>query len=1113
MRTLQTGTFLAFLLLLLAFAEPHTAYAQSTAGAIVGTVSDDSGAVVPGATVITRNLGTGEERTVKSGSSGIFTISNLQVGHYSMAVTRQGFAPLQIGDIELQVAQRAMVNAVLHAGAVTDKITVIASDVPLLNLASSSVGQVINTQTVQNMPLNGRNFWQLTQLTPGVSYIPGGQGTQPGGASIRASVVNVNVNGLPPSTTGWYLDGANITEFQLGGTIIQPNVDALQEFKVQSGNMGANYGHSPTIVNATLKNGTNEFHGTLYEFLRNNAFDAKNYFYTPAPGSNRRDEPLHRNQFGFAIGGPIWKNKTFFFLDMQTTLFTTAENFDQIVPSDAMRAGDFTAAGLPVIKNPLTGAQVSSNGVPNIIPANLISPQAQYLLQYMPHANQVRGTTSHAVLTNTLKQQLGQGDIRIDHQLASNDRLMGRYSIANNRETDPNGYPAMGSFPLRSRGQDALIRETHIFNSRLLNEAQVSYYRSNFLFTSSLQGQNINAAAGIQGFQDLAPDAVKGFPTITISNYSAYNGQGGNQYPKHNKIRSVQYVDHINYSSGKHDISVGYENFHNTETYVAGTTSVGIFTFNGDYSGDNFADFMLGYPLSSSRSYFRNLWGNAGNFQSFYVQDDYRAKSNLTINMGIRWEINPFYNSIKGQGTGFDPTTGKLVIPSNFSIDAQPQTPILYPLFSDRIALTDDLHLPTTIRSTSTHDIAPRLGFAYSPGTGNTVFRGAFGIFFVFPDDNAINNTQGSIPFIASQAVNNTKPTPILTFGDFYQSQPIASANPNPGAPCAFGFVANSCSTPSLSTMDLHVKSTYVEEYNLAVQHQFGSKVSLDVSYVGNKTTHMEQSWSNNDPDPAPGPIQARRPLKQWGPITYARFASSANYNSLQTKLETRSLAGATVLVAYTYSKCLSNNGTRRLNPALRDYGPCSYDITHNFVASMFDELPFGRGKAFLAHLPRLANGAVSNWRLSGISTLQSGLPFNPTISGDQANTGVSGQRPNVIGTPVLVRKPNCWFFDSKNISCGAGTNAFAIPALYTYGNGGVNTLRADGLVQFDLSLLKSFHFTDTRSLEFRGSFFNIFNHTTFAAPSTNINSTSTGQITATRNASRQVELAAKLYF
>jgi hypothetical protein len=1121
MRKKNKQTWMSLMLLVLGLLGAPLMLAQSNTGTILGIATDDTGAAIPDATVTVENLGTGEQRAVMTDNSGAFAIPNLQVGHYSVKVTREGFAPAQIADTEVQVAQRATINPVLHVGGITDKVTVIAADTPLLNQASSSVGQVIDTQTVQNMPLNGRTFWQLTQLTPGVSYIQGGQNIAAGGTSIRASAVNVNVNGLSPSWTGWYLDGANITEFQLGGTVIQPNVDALDEFKVESSNMGAEYGHSPTIVNATLKSGTNQFHGVLYEFLRNNALDAANYFYTPPVGSNARNGALHRNQFGFAVGGPIIRNKTFFFVDLQETLYNQQQNFNSIVATDAQRAGDFSSLlnqPTPVVlRNPITKQPLNDGRGPNTFRP---TPQSAYLLQYMPHANAVVNGVGRAILTNKLTQQLGQGDIRIDHQLTQADHLTGRYSIADNHEKDPNAYPAMGVFPLRSRGQNGLFRETHVFNSKWINELQVAYYRSYFLFASSLQGQDINAAAGIAGLEGLAPSSTVGFPSVTIANYSNYNGQSNNSYPKQNKIRSWQYSDHVTYASGKHDIRFGYELFHNTNTFVAGNNSSGTFNFNGSYSGDNMADFLLGYPRSASRSSFRSLWGNAGNFQSFYVQDNYHALPNLTINAGLRWEINPFYNSgDKGQITGFDLTNGKLVLPRDFSINAQPLTPQLVPLFSDRFEYADDLGLPKSIRKSDYFNIGPRLGLAYGI-TNNTVLRGAYGIFYLFPDDNAINNTQNTVPFIASQTLNNTATTPTYTLADFYQGQPVVAPNPTPGKACPFGIVANSCSTPSVTSMALDVQNTYIQEWNAAVQHQFGGRISLDVSYVGNKTTHMQQGFQINDPAPGPGVIQDRRPRAQWGTINYSKFAGMGNYNALQTKFEARNFAGATFLVSYTYAKCLTD-GTytsvvREDTPLIRYYGVCNYDLKHNFVASALYGLPFGRGRAFFSQAPAWTNAVIGNWNLSSIATLQSGLPFTPTISSDQANTGVGSQRPNVIGQPTMVRTANCWFYDSRNPSCrssSTATDAFAIPAQYTYGNGGINTLRADGLVQFDVSLIKSVRFTESRSLEFRASFYNVFNHTTFAVPSTNIDATSAGTISSTLNAARQAELAAKIYF
>ena len=318
--------------------------------------------------------------------------------------------------------------------------------------------------------------------------------------------------------------------------------------------------------------------------------------------------------------------------------------------------------------------------------------------------------------------------------------------------------------------------------------------------------------------------------------------------------------------------------------------------------------------------------------------------------------------------------------------------------------------------------------------------------------------------------------------------------------------------------MELHSKNTYVQEYNLAIQHQFGAKVSLDVAYVGNRSLHIVQPFQVNDPFPGAGTIQTRRPMQQWGTIGLSQYAGNGNYNALQTKLETRSLSDATFLVSYTYGRCLTDgtfNGlTREASGGYRYYGPCNYDLNNNLVMSGVYELPFGRGKKMLSTASGLVQGLIGNWGLSGVGTLQSGLPYTLTISGDQANTGLASQRPNITSKPQVVRKPNCWYYDSRNVSCPAGgTDAFSVPTQNTYGNGSTNSMRNDGLVQFDLSLLKSFHFAETRSLEFRGSFFNIFNHTTFATPVTNIDTSSAGQITATLNAARSIELAGKIYF
>ncbi|HEY3838766.1 MAG TPA: carboxypeptidase-like regulatory domain-containing protein [Bryobacteraceae bacterium] len=1090
-------------------------FSQVSTATLVGAVRDSSGATIPGATVTAKNLATGLARNATTDSAGNYVITTLQAGHYSVTAGFSGFKTATVGDFELQVAQQATLNFSLEVGQITQETTVTAA-APLLNAVNSEVGQVVDTQTVESMPLNGRSFWQLTQLTPGVAYIPGGQNVRSGGTSIRASIVNVNVNGQAPTWTGWSLDGANITEFQLGGTIIQPNVDALQEFRVESANMDAQYGHTPSMVNATLKGGTNQYHGVVYEFLRNSALDARNFFYQPPPGSSLAKEPLRRNQPGATFGGPIKKDKAFFFVDFESTQLSQGQDANDVVASVAERSGNFSDILPKTIKDPLTGQPFPGN----IIPSTRLAPQSQYLLQYMPAPNLVQGSTFRWAGTSPLGQQLYKADARFDQQFTANDRLMARYSIADNNESDPNPFPAIGQFALHSRGQSAVASETHVFSPRWLNEFRVAYYRSYFLFGPALGGTDVNQAAGIQGFEDTS--SLKSFPQISISGYTAFTGSPSDQRPKQNRIRDWQFHDGASFSTGKHDIKFGADLMHITNAFISGAQAMGISSFVGTYSGNGMADFLLGYPDNVQRSDAISLWGANGSFWGFYFQDNYRITQNLTLNLGGRWEINPFYNGVRGQITAFDFQTGKLIIPSGFSQTAQPLTTSLYPLFQDRIELTNSLGLPQSIRPTDYLDWAPRVGLAWRPfGSNNWVVRSGYGIFYAYPDTNLENNTVQTVPFVQSEQVFNDRPptVPSLTFGNFFQGQPIVTANPNPGQVCSFGFAANSCSTPSITGGLVHLRNTYVQEWNFSVQRQISRNLSLDVAYVGNKSTRTQQFIPRNDPLPGPGAIQNRRPYEQWGTIRSVEYGGAANYNALQTKFEARDLHGLSTLVSYTFNKCLDNGSaegsapTSLLIPINR--AVCDFSVPHNFVASFTYALPFGKNRSHLGHLPGAGDALLGGWNVSGIATLQSGLPFTPVISVDQANTGVGSQRPELVGQPSVPGSVSCWFYVAANPSCAGlgGATAFALPAQYTYGNSGRNILRADHLYQFDFTVGKNFVFTETKYLEFRTEFFNIFNHPTFAGPATAVDTSSGGQISSTLNAGRTIELALKLFF
>ena len=565
----------------------------------------------------TRNLSTNQTRSVKTGSSGEYVITDLAAEHYQIKVTFPGFKAWHVvPDLELQVGQHASLDATLEAGTLDQQLTVEAT-APLLNSVSSSVGQVVDSSIIDNIPLDGRSFWELTALTPGAAPQPVTQGTVGNGKDIRASFVSVTINGTSNIWTGWVLDGANITEPQLGGTLIQPNVDAIQEFRVEGANMPSEYGHTPTLINASLKSGSNAFHGDLFEYVRNSTIDARNFFYNPPPGSALANEPLQRNQYGFTLGGPLRRNKTFFFADLEETGLRQGQDQNNVVPSAAQRSGNF---GSTKIVDPLTRVQFPNN----VIPLSRIAPQAAFLLPYLPLSNLLQGSTSRSILITKLAINTAKADMRLDHQISVNDQLSGHYSISNNSEGDPNAFPALGIASLNSRAQSAVISETHIFSPRWINNAKVSYYRSIFLFGAILQGTNIDQMAGIQGFADTTP--VQSFPSIAISGFASFTGSPGDQRPKSNRIRDWVYGDTMSFSNGRHDVKFGAELMHQTLGYFNGSSSVGNFTFNGQLSGNAFADFLLGFPYQVTRDYYKNLYGSVGNFwQSVHGADNASA--------------------------------------------------------------------------------------------------------------------------------------------------------------------------------------------------------------------------------------------------------------------------------------------------------------------------------------------------------------------------------------------------------------------------------------------------------------------------------------------------------
>lgn len=1099
------------------------AQAQTTNATLSGLVQDPQGAVIANASVVATQISTGQTHATQSGPDGHYIIPNLPIGDYSITGTSAGFKKLVIPSIKLQVNQLASVNLTMEVGSRTEQITVTAQ-APILSTEDSSVGQVVQQQSIESTPLNGRDFWQLVALVPGASYTPGGEGTTTGGSSLRASVVNVQINGTGYVWNGWLMDGADITEYEQGGTNVQPNVDALSEFKVFSANMPAQYGHTPDVVSVTMKSGTNSVHGTAYEFIRNDVIDAHNYFATTSKNA------LKRNQFGATVGGPIRKDKIFYFMDFEDSRQTEGITFADIVPTLAERSGNFNGS-TKTIKNPYTGTSFPQN----MIPPSMISPQAQFFLPYLP-------TPSQAVFNANQGLDVTKGDVKIDAALTSSDHLFGRYSIADNQETDPNQFPALKTQSLGSRAQNLAFGETHSFGSHWLNQAMASYYRDYFLFSPILAGTNYTAGAGITGFEET--EKSPSFPYISLSGYSSFNGSGNGDFPKSNRIRTWEYSDTVGYTAGKHDISFGGQMWVQRHSFYNGQYQEGEFGFTTQFTGDAFADFLLGLPATVGRSYPLTLYGNKAIQWASFFQDNYRITNSLTLNLGMRWEYNPFFSGIDSETSAFEPATrtgfdpnaaGDVIIPTNkagqlLNPNAQPETSQLIPLFSDRFEGTGPLHLPQSIRKTGPGEYAPRFGFAYHFNTKeDTVIRGAFGIFPIFLDTNISLQWAHVPPIMIQQSLNNPVPDPIFVnsaaTGEFTWANPfqfvgssLVAPNPNPGLPCTGsswptggGPALLSCQQPAISSASAEMNHTYMYQYNLTVQRQLRSDMALTVGYTGNKTEHNElNTIPENVPAPGAGNVQSRRPFPQWGQAGISTMIGTANYNALQATLEKRLNSGVYALVSYSWSKCMDNGSTESGPPTLallnQNYAPCSYDITNNLTISSVYQLPFGRGRTFLGNSHGIVNGLVGGWELAGVFTDRTGQPFTPTLSSDVANVGISGEWPNRVGSGRLSNPSPLHWFD---------TTAFAIPAKYTYGSSRRDILRSDGLVDLDATLKKTFQIGDSRdrAMELRFESFNLANHPTFAAPNATIGSSSAGTVTSTLNANRIFQAAAKFYF
>ena len=1101
----------SFSIILCLLTSAASSVAQLQAGRIVGEVTDPQHALIRGATVKVRNAATGISSTVKTSASGDYTVTPLDPGIYSITATAQGFETTVKNGIELTVGQSVAVDFLLVVGTTNTQV-VVSTTGPALNTESGAMELTVSNQQVVDLPLNGRLFTQLAELSPGVAPLPATGNTQ----NVRPEELNGNViDGINGQETDFLLDGADITEHHEGGTYIQTSIDALQEFNVEESPYTSEFPGVGSAFNSTTKSGTNRYHGDLFEFLRNDIFDGRNYFALVR-------NTLKRDQFGGTMGGPIsigrlynGKDRTFFFGSYEGERQLQGNVTDTVVPTQAQRNGDFSASNLKPVYDPLStvvGSPTTRQQFQgNIIPQGRISPVAAYYDNLLPLPNSASGNT---FIDNPISNyRADKVMLRVDQVINASNRFFARYSTDRNRETDFAILPLLGSTYLQGPATNFEGSVTSSFHSSIVNQILFSHLQGEYRSTAYFQGKGaaMDLAAGIDPttLQGLQNPATSTFPIFTIANYlgTTFTGQVNDGRPKEQNRAMYELADSMTWVKGKHVLKFGTRISRHSAELIDSRTSDGSFSYNGVMTqnpassagtGDAFADWLLGYPSSASRGNYATFWGGIGTYWHFYGQDDWKVTDRLTLNVGLRYEYSPWLTPYKGQGAGFNPALSRPIIVSSntdsIDLNAQPDAATGYALYQNYIQTTHQAGLPRTVTNIDYLQFAPRVGFAYRPFGDKTVFRGGYGQFYQIESTNVRLNFN-FLPFaLVESLTSTTNVVPTETSANYFLG-------------AAFAAGLNPATSPvSWEPLPERAKMAVNPHYSFGVQRELPFMMVLSVDYVGTAGRHLPGTLNINDPPAGPGNVQARRPYVDFGTIAYNTQNGSSSYNSLQAKLQKHSSVGLSYLLSYTFSKSLTRQEVVAMGGnGFMNTGLSTFDVPEIFTISVDYGLPFGIGQRFRSHAGRFEDALIGGWHYQTISNFHSGLPFTPTISKDVANIGASSEHPNLVGTRCR---------NTSSLANSFVLSDFAVPAAYAFGNSGTDICRGGNEEEVDMSLFKNFNVTEGSKLQFRFEAFNVPNSAYFSIPSnTNIDSSSGGQITSTTNNPRQLQFALKYMF
>jgi hypothetical protein len=1138
-------------------------------GRVLGTVSDPSGAVLPGVTVTLTNTNTGDKRETISGASGSYQILNVLPGTYKIDVEATGFRRFTQQPIEVKTLAAVRIDVPLVIGSLTETVEVTASEV-LLETDKSSVETTIDGIEVQQLPVSGRNPMSLAQLVPGVVPQTGAIGT-----AGFAAAGNFQISGSFGNQSAEYLDGAPLNSPYANTVIFIPPQDAVQEFRVSTNNADIEFGRSSGgAITMTIKSGTNEFHGSAYEYWRNKVLNSPDYF---AAKTDNPNPPFNQHQYGATLGGPIKENKAFFFFSWENFTRREGSPFIVNVPTAAYLKGDFSAlipAGTNCDATPTVGCifdPTTKKAFPeNKIPTDRFDSTANYIANVqkiwpLPNASLSTGNYATSISTGLNSTQF---NARVDYNHSDKQRLFFRYTDyrSKTRGNDPFGT-GIGSEPMINNAYQIAIGDNYVFSPSMVGEIHASYLRkanearaiSNKPETDmGAYGPNwefMNTAASCKGSPNLAIDS------ITWGGNSACVNDTENIYSLTGSISKLTHGHTLKFGGELRRIELYFRELNypvGTYTFATGSTSGG----GNSATGVGFASFLLG-AMQAGSGQLQNGFTPAGMqfYQAYYVSDTWQVKPRLTLNLGVRWELPGGYSEKKDRETVF------LLNSPN---------PIL-PQFKGNIALVNSPDWPYRINQIPRHDLfAPRVGFAYR-ATNSLVFRAGYGI--TFP---AADTSMGLAPW--NSAINAANTTPYgPSFSNPFPNGIIQAPGRDPSY--QFAFLGQNFLFPSPGVFPNEVYP-YVQQWNFNIQTQLGKSSALQIGYVGSKGTHLPTLMSFNNqlppeyynagpgllkmvPNPMFGKLPATanplltmpvifqgilwKPIPQYFPwvTTQNESFGSSIYHSLQASFRKQFGEGGLVSVAYTWAKLISDvdtatpqaegvyqapgggtfGGQDAYNrPAER--GLTLYDVPHRLVFSYALDLPFGKGKKFLGGAEGIANMLVSGWGVNGITTFQSGMPLviqveQPTLNGLPLDLfmGVSslfGLRPNIV--------PGC----NKEIEGDVSdrldeyfnTACFTQPAVIGFGDAFGDQpmtdpqLRSHGIINFDFSVFKTFPVTERVGFEFRAEAFNIFNRVRFGPPGGKLNPATLGtagdrfgKITVQSNDPRQIQLALRLKF